>query len=401
MRKVVIISAVRTPIGSFQGRLSPLSATELGSRAIAEAVCRAGIEPGQVEEVLMGNVLSAGLGQAPARQAAIGAGLPVSVPCVTINKVCGSGLKSVMMGAQAIALGDAETAIAGGMESMSRAPYLLERARSGYRLGHGTLVDSLIKDGLWDVYNDFHMGSAAEACAERYHLSRSEMDDFAIESYRRAQEAQRRGDFKREIVPVEIPERKGTALFSEDEEPKRVDFSSAPDLWGEKLRKLKPAFAPEGKVTAGNASSLSDGAAAVVLMSEAQARKTGLTPRAEIIGYTTTATEPALFTTAPAAAIGSLLKKFRLSPPEIDLFEINEAFAASSIAVIRELGIDPKKVNPRGGAIALGHPIGASGTRILTTLIHLLEDNDFSRGVASLCIGGGEAVALLIQRTRP
>jgi acetyl-CoA C-acetyltransferase len=389
-QKVVIASAVRTAIGSFQGALSSISATELGGFAIAEAVRRSGIASDQVDEVFMGNVLSAGLGQAPARQAALGAKLPDSVPCTTINKVCGSGLKSVMMGAQAIALGDASIVAAGGMENMTRAPYLLDRARSGYRLGHGTVTDSLIQDGLWDVYNNFHMGSAAEQCAERYRLTRTEMDDFAIESYRRAQEAQQRGEFKREIVPLELKGKKGAVLFSEDEEPKRVDF--------DRLRKLKPAFEKEGSVTAGNSSSLSDGAAAVIIMSEEQAQKRGISSRAEIIGYTTTATEPALFTTAPAFAISSLLKKHRLAPSDIDLFEINEAFAASSIAVMRELKIDPKKVNVRGGAIALGHPIGASGARILTTLIHLLEDLNLSRGIASLCIGGGEAIALLIER---
>lgn len=389
-QKVIITGAVRTPIGAFQGALSPLTAPQLGSRAIAEAISRAGLQPDQIDEVLMGNVLSAGLGQAPARQAALGAGLPDSVPCTTINKVCGSGLKAVMIGAQAIALGDASVVVAGGMESMTNAPYLLERARSGYRLGHGTLIDSIIKDGLWDVYNNFHMGSAAEQCAEEYHLSREMLDDFALESYHRAQEAQQRGEFKREIIPLEITGRKGPTVLSEDEEPKRVDF--------DKFRKLKPAFEKEGRITAGNASSLSDGAAAVVLMSAEQAQRLGARPRAEIIGYTTTATAPARFTVAPAAAITALLTKVRLTPSDIDLFEINEAFAASSIAVMRDLGIDSKKINRRGGAIALGHPIGASGARILTTLIHLLEDLDLSRGIASLCIGGGEAVALLIER---
>ena len=390
IQKVFIAGAARTPIGSFLGRLSSRAATELGSIAIKEALQRGGVRPEQVDEVLMGNVLSAGLGQAPARQAALGAGLPDSVPCTTINKVCGSGLKAVMIAAQSIALGEAKIVVAGGMENMSRAPYLLERARSGYRLGHGKIIDSVIQDGLWDVYNDFHMGSAAERCAADYKLSRMEMDDFAIESYRRAQEAAARGEFKREIVPVEIEERKGKTLFSEDEEPSRVDF--------EKLRKLKPAFEKEGAVTAGNSSSLSDGAAALVLVSEEEAQKSGRPGLASIAGYTTTANAPALFTTAPASAISALLKKRGLSPSEIDLFEINEAFAASSIAVIRELKLDPKKVNARGGAIALGHPIGASGARILTTLIHLLEDRNLSRGVASLCIGGGEAVALLVER---
>ncbi|MFQ5781110.1 MAG: thiolase family protein [Nitrospiria bacterium] len=388
--KVIIAGAARTPIGSLQGGLASQSATQLGSITIAEAVRRSGIAPDQVDEVFMGNVLSAGLGQAPARQAALGGGLPERVPCTTINKVCGSGLKAVMMGAQAIAVGDAGTVVAGGMESMTHAPYLLERGRSGYRLGHGTLVDSLIKDGLWDVYNDFHMGAAAEACARKYQLSRMEMDDYAVESYRRAREAQARGDFKREIVPVPIQRQAGPMFFSEDEEPNRVDF--------DKLRKLKACFEPEGVITAGNASSLNDGAASLVLMSEEAAERSGTVPRASIIAYTSSATAPALFTTAPAAAIASLIKKVHLSLSEIDLFEINEAFASSSIAVMRELGIDSKKTNLRGGAIALGHPIGASGSRILTTLLHLLEDLDLVRGIASLCIGGGEAVALLIER---
>ncbi len=388
--RIVIVSAVRTAIGAFHGTLAPLSATLLGSCVVAEAVSRAGLRPDQVDEVLMGNVLSAGLGQAPARQAALGAGLPDTVPCTTINKVCGSGLKAVMLGAQAIALGDADVVAAGGMESMTNSPYLLDRARSGYRLGHGTIVDSLIQDGLWDAYNHFHMGSAAEQCAAEYRLTREALDDFAVESYRRALGAQERGEFKREIVPIEIPGRKGITVFAEDEEPKRADF--------EKLRKLKPAFQEGGKITAGNASSISDGAAAVVLMSDETAGRLAIRPRAEIVGYATAATAPARFTTAPAAAITTLLKKYRRTPSEIDCFEINEAFAASTIAVMRELAIDPKKVNRRGGAIALGHPIGASGARILTTLLHLLEDLDLSSGIATLCIGGGEAVAVLIKR---
>jgi len=394
--KVIIAGAVRTPIGSFQGALASQSATQLGSVAITGAVHQAGISSIQVDEVVIGNVLSAGLGQAPARQAALGAGLPEHVPCTTINKVCGSGLKAVIMGTQAIAVGDARIVVAGGMESMSHAPYLLDRARSGYRLGHGVLTDSLIHDGLWDVYNDFHMGSAAEACARRYKLSRMEMDDYAIESYRRAREARRSGGFKREIVPVQLGEKEETgidspSIVSEDEEPDRIDL--------DKLRKLRPCFEPTGSVTAGNASSLNDGAAALVLMSEGEARRIGIPPRASIIAYTSTATKPALFTTAPVMAIASLLKKSGLSVDEIDLFEINEAFASSSLAVIRELGIDPKKVNLRGGAISLGHPIGASGSRILTTLLYLLEDLKLSRGIASLCIGGGEALALLITRS--
>ncbi|MFQ5580181.1 MAG: thiolase family protein [Nitrospiria bacterium] len=395
IHKVIIAGAVRTPIGSFHGALASQSATQLGSAAIAGVVSRSGISKEQVGEVVMGNVLSAGLGQAPARQAALGAGLPEAVPCTTVNKVCGSGLKAVVMGAQAIAAGDAEILVTGGMESMTHAPYLLARARSGYRLGHGMLTDSLIHDGLWDVYNDFHMGSAAEACVRKYQLSRQDLDAYAVESYRRAQEAQKSGAFKREIVPVQTNEKNGrkgvsAGIVTEDEEPGRINL--------DKLRRLRPCFEPEGSVTAGNASSLNDGAAALVLMSERAARQNGIPPRASIIAYTSTATQPALFTTAPIAAITSLLKKADLSIDDIDLFEINEAFASSSLAVIRGLGIDSKKVNVRGGAIALGHPIGASGSRVLTTLLYLLEDLNLSRGIASLCIGGGEALAMLIER---
>jgi len=390
MEKVIIASAVRTAIGGFQGGLVPLSATELGSAAIREAVRRAGIPETEVNEVLMGNVLSAGLGQAPARQAGIGAGLSNRIPCTTINKVCGSGLKTVMMAAQAIALGDAEIVVAGGMESMSHVPYLLDRARTGYRLGDGKLIDSLIHDGLWDVYNDFHMGAAAEQCVAEYKLSRAALDDCAIESYSRAQEAQKNGGFIREILPLTLKDRKGQREFSEDEEPARVNF--------DRLRQLKAAFVPEGHVTAGNASPLSDGAAALVLMSETAAKKWGSPAMAAVRGYAGTATAPERFTTAPVSAIRALLKKTKLNLSDIDFFEINEAFAASSLAVMQDLKIDAQKVNLRGGAIALGHPIGASGSRILTTLLHLLEDHQRKRGIASLCIGGGEAVALLVER---
>ncbi|MBN4054389.1 thiolase family protein [Nitrospira defluvii] len=390
MRQVIVASAVRTPIGRFQGKLSSLSATQLGSIIIHEAVRRAEISPVQIDEVIMGNVLSAGLGQAPARQASIGGGLPETVPCTTINKVCGSGLKAVMMAAQAIALGDADIVVAGGMESMTHAPYLLERARSGGRVGHAKLIDSLIKDGLWDVYNDFHMGSAAERCAKDYQLSRTELDDFAILSYKQAQKAQEAGEFKREIVPISLQKKAEHELFSDDEEPGRANF--------EKIRQLTPAFDAKGTITAGNASPLSDGAAALVLMSKESAEKWEVPVRALISGYSNTATEPSKFTMAPADAINVLLEKMGLRIKDIDLFEINEAFAASSIAVIRKLGIAPNRVNKRGGAVALGHPLGASGARILTTLIHLLEDHGLQRGIASLCIGGGEAVALLVER---
>lgn len=339
----------------------------------------------------MGNVLSAGLGQAPARQASLGAGLSNSVTCTTINKVCGSGLKAVMLAAQAIMTGDAEVIIAGGMESMSNAPYLLTKARTGYRMGHGELVDSMIHDGLWDVYNDFHMGAAAEICATTLKISREEQDEFAVTSYKRALAAQERGEFKREIQPVKVP---GASLndvvVEEDEEPKRVNF--------ERLPALKPSFSKGGNVTGGNASSISDGAAAVVVMSEDKAHILGLEPMAKIIAWTAYGTEPAWFTTAPARAISSLLQRTDRSVADVDLFEINEAFAVASIAVNRELDLDPSKVNVRGGAVALGHPIGASGARILTTLIHALEDMNLATGIASLCIGGGEAVAMMIER---
>ena len=391
MTEAVIASAVRTPIGSFNGCLRSVSATRLGSIVIAEALRRAGLETDGVDEVIMGNVLSAGLGQAPARQAALGAGLARSVGCTTINKVCGSGLKAVMLAAQSVQLGCAEVVVAGGMESMSNAPYLLEKARAGYRMGHGSVVDSLIKDGLWDVYNDFHMGAAAELCAERFHITRKEQDRFAITSYRRAQAAQQRGDFAGEIVPVEICAKDGRGQrISEDEEPKKFD--------PEKLRELKPAFKPAGTVTAGNASPISDGAAALVVMEKEKALATGVRPRFRIGASTTSAGEPEWFTTAPVQAISALLKKSGFSLSDIDLFEINEAFAASSIVVNRELGLDPEKVNVRGGAVALGHPIGASGARILTTLIHAMEDLGKKRGIAALCIGGGEAVAMMVER---
>lgn len=387
----VIVSAARTAIGSLGGSISSVAATRLGSIAIAAALKKIGLDGNEVSEVILGNVLSAGLGQAPARQAALGAGLPKTVRCTTINKVCGSGLKAVMMAQQAILLGDAEVVVAGGMESMSNAPYLLTRARAGYRMGHGELVDSMIHDGLWDVYNQFHMGEAAELCAATLGISRQEQDEFAATSYRRALDAQRRGDFAREIVPVELAARDNDhTTFAEDEEPKRANL--------ERLPALKPAFKTNGCVTAGNASSISDGAAALIVMSEEKAKALGVKPRARIVAHSSCATDPAWFTTAPVSAIGALLKKTGREQSDIDLFEINEAFAASSIAVNRELGLEGGKVNVRGGAVALGHPIGASGARILTTLVHALEDLDLQSGVASLCIGGGEAVALMVER---
>lgn len=395
MPRPVIVSACRTPIGSFQGTLSGIPATRLGSLVIKDALRRAGLPNDQVDEVIMGNVLSAGLGQAPARQSALGANLPYDVTCTTINKVCGSGLKAVMMATQAVMSGDAEVVVAGGMESMSNAPYLLTKARTGYRMGPGELVDSMIHDGLWDVYNQFHMGAAGEICARVLEISRQEQDDYALLSYERARRAQSAGQFAREIVAVP-PHVDGKAEVSaaetvdEDEELKRLDIL--------KLPRLHPAFEKHGTITAGNASSIGDGAAAVVVMSDERAQILGLKPLARIAGYTTYAGEPAWFTTAPSKAISALLARTDRSVDQIDLFEINEAFAVVPIAVNRELKLALNKVNLRGGAVALGHPIGASGARILTTLLYAMEDMNLKRGIASLCIGGGEAVAMMIER---
>ena len=339
----------------------------------------------------MGCVLSAGLGQAPARQASIGAGIPHSVGATTVNKVCGSSLKTLIMAAQAVALGDDRIVVAGGMENMTRAPYVLEKARQGYRLGHAELVDSLVKDGLWDVYNNFHMGEGGELCAAKYHLTRRVVDDFALESYRRAQEAIATGTFKREIVQVEVPQRKGAPLtVTEDEEPNRVNLS--------KLRELKPVFQEDGVLTVGNSPSCNDGAAALVVMAEEEAAHLGLAPMARIVGYAGAALAPEWFTMAPVEAIKLVLKKTGLSLGEIDLFEINEAFSAVSLAINRELELDPKRVNIHGGAVAMGHPIGATGARILTTLLHAMEGRGARRGLVSLCIGGGEALAIVVER---
>ncbi len=390
-RQAVIVSAVRTPMGSFNGVFSPVPATKLGSIAIAEALKRIDLPPERVDEVFMGCVLSAGLGQAPARQAAIGAKIPTSVGATTVNKVCGSSLKTVIMAAQAIAADDARIVVAGGMESMTRAPYLLERARQGYRLGHAELIDSLVKDGLWDVYNQFHMGNGGELCAAKYGLTRAELDDFALESYRRAREAIATGAFKREIVAVEVPQKKGPPLtVAEDEEPNRVDLG--------KLRSLKPVFQEDGVLTVGNSPSCNDGAAAVVVMAENEAAALGLKPMARIVGYAGAALAPEWFTIAPVEAIKLVLKKTGLTVSDIDLFEINEAFSAVSVAINRELGLDPRKVNVNGGAVALGHPIGATGARILTTLLYAMEARGARRGLAALCIGGGEALAVLVER---
>ena len=378
-------------MGSFNGVFTAVPATKLGSVAIAAALQRIRLSPDQVEAVHMGCVLSAGLGQAPARQASLGAGIPQSVGAVTVNKVCGSSLQTVIMAAQAIALEEANIVVAGGMENMTRAPYLLENARQGYKLGHKELTDSLIKDGLWDVYNNFHMGDGGELCAKKYGLTRQEVDDFALESYRRAREATASGAFKKEIVPVDVPQRKGPAVpVSEDEEPNRVDLC--------KMRDLKPAFQEHGILTVGNSPSCNDGAAALIVMAEEEAARRGLTPLATIVGYAGAALAPEWFTIAPIEAITLVLKKTGLTSGDIDLFEINEAFSAVSLAINRELGLDDKKVNVHGGAVALGHPIGATGARILTTLIHGMEARGARRGLASLCIGGGEALAIIVER---
>ena len=387
----VIVSAVRTAMGSFNGAFSSVPATKLGSTAIAEALTRSRVSPERVDDVYMGCVLSAGLGQAPARQASIGAGIPDSVGATTVNKVCGSGLKTVMLASQAVALGEARIVVAGGMENMTRAPYLLEHARQGYRLGHAELVDSLVKDGLWDVYNHFHMGKGGELCAAKYRLTRRALDDFALESYRRAREAMATGAFKREIVPVDVPQRKGAPVtVAEDEEPTRVDLS--------KLRGLKPVFQEDGVLTVGNSPACNDGAAAVVVMAEEEAKRLGLVPMARIVGYAGAALAPEWFTIAPVEAITLVLKRTGLSLEEIDLFEINEAFSAVSLAINRELGLDHTRVNVNGGAVALGHPIGATGARILTTLLYAMEARGARRGLAGLCIGGGEALAMIVER---
>ncbi|HEX9049506.1 MAG TPA: thiolase family protein [Anaeromyxobacter sp.] len=390
-REVVIVGAARTPIGSFLGSLAAVPATRLGAVAIREALRRAGVEPSAVDEVVMGNVLQAGEGQAPARQAALGAGLPEKTPCWTLNKVCGSGLKAVISGAQAIALGDADVVVAGGMESMSNVPYYDRAARSGARMGNVELVDGMIFDGLWDPYGQYHMGICAEHCATTQGISRAAQDELAIESTRRAIEAQRSGAFKAEIVPVEIEGRKGEkTLVSEDDGPKAAK--------PEKIPALKPVFKKDGTVTAANASSINDGAAAVVLMSAERAQREGRAVLGRIRAWGGTARAPIEFTLAPADAIRLTLGKLGLAPKDVDLWEINEAFAVVSVANNRLLGLDGKNVNVRGGAVVLGHPIGASGARILVTLLHAMKDLGKKRGLASLCIGGGEAVALVVER---
>jgi acetyl-CoA C-acetyltransferase len=390
-REVVIVGAARTPIGTFQGSLAKLTAPQLGAIAIKAALERSGVSPDQVSETIMGCVLQAGVGQAPARQAAIFAGIPESVPAVTLNKVCGSGLKAVIAGAQAIALGDAEVVVAGGMESMSNAPYLSHTMRGGARMGNVEFKDALIHDGLWDVYGNVHMGNCAEECSLNQGIPRSAQDEYALESTRRAVEAQKAGLFTREIVPVTVPGGKGgDVVVSEDDGPK----SARP----EKIPTLKPVFKKDGTVTAANASSINDGAAALVLMSAERAKAEGRTVLGRITGYAGAARKPVEFTIAPADAINALLKRAQLKVGDVDLWEINEAFAVVAIANNTLLGLDPSKVNPRGGAVVLGHPIGASGARVLVTLLHEMKDLDKKRGVASLCIGGGEGIALMVER---
>lgn len=388
---VYVVSAARTPIGAYLGSLASLPAPRLGATAIQKALERAGVAAPQVDEVFMGNVLSAGIGQAPARQAAIFAGVPHAVPATTVSKVCGSGLQAVVFGARALALGDAQIVVAGGMESMSNVPYYLREARTGYRMGDGKLVDGMIFDGLWDPYNDFHMGVAGELCAKEHGLTRELQDEFAKRSYALASAAQKSGAFAKEIAPVSVAQKKGDPiLVSEDEEPSKGDPS--------KFAKLRPAFAPDGTITAANASSINDGAAALVLANDSAVKRHGLKPLARIVGYGSAAQAPEWFTTAPALAIELTLKKLGLAVKDIDLWEINEAFSCVTLACSKLAGINPEKVNVRGGAVALGHPIGASGARILVTLLGAMLDGSAKRGLATLCIGGGEAVAVVVER---
>ena len=390
-RKSVIVAAKRTPVGAFQGHLSSISSPDLAAVAIKYILGETRIQPDQIDEIILGNVLTAGQGQAPARQAALNSGCPKSVEALTINKMCGSGLKAVMLADQAIRCGDADTVLAGGMESMSNAPYLLKNARGGQRLGHGTMIDSMIHDGLWDVYSNKHMGTCAEMLAADRHYSREAQDAYAIESYRRAQDAQAKGVFKSEIVPVEVPQRKGDpVIIEEDEEPGKAQFDKIPNL--------RPVFEKEGTITAANASKLNDGAAALLLTSEDQAKELDLEPLAVIVAQASAAHEPEWFTTAPGKAIGKVLETSGLSAGDIDLWEINEAFSAVAMAAMDDYKIAHEKVNVYGGAVALGHPIGASGARILTTLLNGMHRKNSKFGLATLCIGGGEASALIVEK---
>jgi acetyl-CoA C-acetyltransferase len=389
MKKVVITEAKRTAIGAFSGSLASFTAAQLGSITIKAVLENSKIDKNLIDEVIFGNVLTAGQGQAPARQAAIYAGLPNKTECMTINKMCGSGLKAVMLAQQAILCDDADIIIAGGQESMTNAPYLLPKARNGYKLGNDEVVDSMIKDGLWDVYNNIHMGNCAESCARDFKFTREELDAFAINSYQKALDAQKNGKFKDEIVNVILKTKNGETVIDTDEEPSRVKF--------DKIPALRPAFDKNGVVTAANASSINDGAAALLVISEEKAKSLGLKPLVEIIAQSSAAKAPIEFTTAPADAIVKVLKRANLKKEDIDLFEINEAFAVVSLAVNKILGLDASKINVNGGAVALGHPIGASGARILVTLIHEMKRRNLKYGLASLCIGGGEASALIVK----
>ncbi|MCE9581697.1 MAG: acetyl-CoA C-acetyltransferase [Planctomycetes bacterium] len=390
MPDVFLVSACRTAIGKFQGAFTGVGAPQLGAVAIKEALRRAGVPAEAIEELIFGCVLQAGLGQNPARQAARGAGIPDRIGSFTVNKVCGSGLKSVMLAAQAIRAGDADLIVAGGMENMTRAPYLLPQAREGQRLGHGKLLDAMVQDGLWDVYNDFHMGNTAELVADKYTVSRQDQDKFAAESHRKALDAQAKGLFKEEIVAVEIPDKKGTIRVEVDESPRAESTY-------EKLSTLKAVFKKDGSVTAGNASSINDGAAAIVVASEKKVKELNLKPLARITGYATGGVAPEWVMMAPVEAIANLAAKTKKPVRDYDLIEINEAFSSAAVAVTRKLELDPSKVNVNGGAVALGHPIGASGCRILVTLLHALKQRKGKTGVATLCLGGGNAVALAVE----
>ena len=391
MRSSVIVSAVRTPTGKFLGGLKSFTAPQLGAMVVKEAVRRAGIDPGDVDEVIMGNVVAAGLGQAPARQAAIHAGLPPKVGALTINKVCGSGLKAVMLAAQGIATGDVDVVVAGGMESMSNCPHLLKGAREGLRMGNGTLIDSMVHDGLWDAYSDFHMGCTGEIVAEKFSVTREQQDAFAVKSHQKALAAIASGAFRDEILKVEIAQKKGPAVVIENDESPRADTSI------ETLGKLKPAFKEGGTVTAGNAPGVNDGASALVVMAEDIAKSRGLKPLARIIGQATAGVEPSMVMMAPVGAVQKLLKKTGWKLEDVDLFELNEAFSVQALGVAKELGLNLDKVNVNGGAVALGHAIGSSGGRILTTLIYALRARGLRRGIATLCLGGGNGVALAIE----
>jgi acetyl-CoA C-acetyltransferase len=391
MVETVIVSAVRIPTGKFLGGLKDFQAPQLGALVVREAVRRAGIEPARVEECILGNVVSAGLGQAPARQAALNGGLDAGVGALTINKVCGSGLKAVMLAAQGIATGDIDIAVAGGMESMSNCPYLLPRVREGLRMGDGTIVDSMIHDGLWDSFHNIHMGLTGEHVSEKYHVTRQEQDCYAVQSHRRAAAATANGWFKEEILPVTIPQKKGDPIVIDRDE------SIRPDTTAESLGRLKPAFKKDGTVTAGNAPGVNDGAAALVVMAADAAAKLNVTPIARVVGYATSGLEPKLVMMTPVEAVRKLMKRIGWTIGDADLVELNEAFAVQGVAVTRELGLDPARVNVHGGAVALGHPIGASGARILTTLLYALRRRGEKRGIATLCLGGGNGVAMAVE----